>query len=166
MPPAAAGALSQASRSWYRCRPGYRWQLQGIQAVVQPGVRLPAAFLAAAGQTAYLRVGDRRLLPGCMDARARCPAFLPRVAPLLASHSDWDLPVSYSLSDKILTSIFVVHFFLFDYYDEATGWHADINAGMIARSRPPRGGVPVEQAVPGPLFIEEFRKRGFALRLS
>ena len=63
---------------------------------------------------------------------------------------------------------------LFDRYDEATGftamerttgWHAAIMAGFIARGQTPRGGVPVELAVPGPLFVEEFRKRGFDLRV-
>lgn len=64
---------------------------------------------------------------------------------------------------------------LFDRYDETTGftamerttgWHAAIMAGFIARGQTPRGGVPVELAVPGPLFVEEFRKRGFDLRIS
>jgi lysine 6-dehydrogenase len=62
---------------------------------------------------------------------------------------------------------------LFDYYDESTGftamerttgWHAAIMAGFIARQQTPRGSIPVELAVPGPLFVEEFRKRGFDLR--
>lgn len=64
---------------------------------------------------------------------------------------------------------------LFDRYDETTGftamerttgWHAAIMAGFIARGQTPRGGVPVELAVPGPLFVEEFRKRSFDLRVS
>ena len=64
---------------------------------------------------------------------------------------------------------------LFDRYDETTGftdmerttgWHAAIMVGFIARGQTPRGGVPVELAVPGPLFVEEFRKRGFDLRIS
>lgn len=38
--------------------------------------------------------------------------------------------------------------------------HAAIMAGLIARGKTPRGGVPVELAVPGPVFVEEFRKRG------
>lgn len=63
---------------------------------------------------------------------------------------------------------------LFDRYDETTGftamerttgWHAAIMAGFIARGQTPCGGVPVELAVPGPLFVEEFRKRGFDLRV-
>ena len=61
---------------------------------------------------------------------------------------------------------------LLDYYDattgftameRTTGWHAAIMAGLIARGKTPRGGVPVELAVPGPVFVQEFRKRGFAL---
>ncbi len=64
---------------------------------------------------------------------------------------------------------------LFDYTDErtgftamerTTGWHAAIMAGLIARNRTPKGGVPVELAVSGPAFVEEFRKRGFDLRVS
>lgn len=63
---------------------------------------------------------------------------------------------------------------LFDYYDESTGftamerttgWHAAIMAGFIARGQIPQGGVPVELAVPGTLFVEELRKRGFDLRV-
>jgi lysine 6-dehydrogenase len=64
---------------------------------------------------------------------------------------------------------------LFDYYDEATGftsmerttgWHAAIMAGFMARRLTPSGGVPVELAVPGQVFVEEFRERGFELRVS
>jgi lysine 6-dehydrogenase len=64
---------------------------------------------------------------------------------------------------------------LFDYYDETTGftsmerttgWHAAIMAGFMARRQTPKGGVPVELAVPGQVFVEEFRKRGFDLRVS
>jgi lysine 6-dehydrogenase len=64
---------------------------------------------------------------------------------------------------------------LFDYYDEATGftamerttgWHAAIMAGFIARGQTPKGGVPVELAVPGQACVEEFRRRGFELRVS
>ena len=64
---------------------------------------------------------------------------------------------------------------LFDYTDErtgftamerTTGWHAAIMASFIARSQTPTGGVPVELAVPGQTFVEEFRKRGFDLRIS
>jgi lysine 6-dehydrogenase len=64
---------------------------------------------------------------------------------------------------------------LVDYYHEATGftamerttgWHAAIMAGFIARGETPRGGVPVELAVSGQRFVDEFRKRGFDLRVS
>ena len=64
---------------------------------------------------------------------------------------------------------------LFDYYDEdtgftsmerTTGWHAAIMAGFMARRQTPLGGVPVELAVPGQVFVEEFRKRGLDLRVS
>ena len=64
---------------------------------------------------------------------------------------------------------------LYDYYDDATGftamerttgWHAAIMAGFVARGQTLKGGVPVELAVPGQLFVEEFRKRGFDLRVS
>ncbi len=64
---------------------------------------------------------------------------------------------------------------LFDYFDEATGftsmerttgWHAAIMAGFMARRQTPLGGVPVELAVPGQVFVEEFRKRGFDLSVS
>ena len=64
---------------------------------------------------------------------------------------------------------------LFDYYDETTGftsmerttgWHAAIMAGFMARRQTPLGGVPVELAVPGQVFVEEFRKRGFELCVS
>ena len=64
---------------------------------------------------------------------------------------------------------------LFNYYDETTGftsmerttgWHAAIMAGFMARRQTPLGGVPVELAVPGQVFVEEFRKRGFDLRVS
>ncbi len=63
---------------------------------------------------------------------------------------------------------------LFDYHDETTGftamerttgWHAAIMAGLIARRRTPTGSVPVELAVPSPIFVEEFRKRGFDLEV-
>jgi lysine 6-dehydrogenase len=64
---------------------------------------------------------------------------------------------------------------LFDYADEqtgftamerTTGWHAAIMAGFIARGQTPKGGVPVELAVPGQIVVEEFRKRGFDLRVA
>ena len=64
---------------------------------------------------------------------------------------------------------------LFDYYDETTGftsmerttgWHAAIMAGFMARRQTKPGGVSVELAVPGQVFVEELRKRGFDLRVS
>ena len=67
----------------------------------------------------------------------------------------------------------IVH--LFDYYDTATGFtsmehtigsHACYYGWFyMARRQHPRGGVPVELAVPGQVFVEEFRKRGFDLRV-
>jgi lysine 6-dehydrogenase len=64
---------------------------------------------------------------------------------------------------------------LFDRYDEATGftamerttgWHAAIICAAQARGQTPRGGVPVELAVPGPAFALELLKRGFDLRVT
>lgn len=64
---------------------------------------------------------------------------------------------------------------LFDRYDEATGftamerttgWHAAIICAAQARGQTPRGGVPVELALPGSAFAEELRKRGFDLRVN
>jgi lysine 6-dehydrogenase len=64
---------------------------------------------------------------------------------------------------------------LFDYYDKTTGftsmerttgWHAAIMAGFMAHRQTPSGGVPVELAVPSQVIAEEFRKRGFDLRIS
>ena len=64
---------------------------------------------------------------------------------------------------------------LFDYYDETTGftsmerttgWHAAIMAGFMALRQTQPVGVPVELAVPGQVFVGEFRKRGFDLRVS
>jgi lysine 6-dehydrogenase len=64
---------------------------------------------------------------------------------------------------------------LFDRYDEATGftamerttgWHAAIISAAQARGQTPRGGVPVELAMPGPAFAEELLKRGFDLRVE
>ena len=63
---------------------------------------------------------------------------------------------------------------LFDEYDPATGftamerttgWHAAIICAAQARGQTPRGGVPVELALPGPDFAAELAKRGFDLRL-
>ncbi len=64
---------------------------------------------------------------------------------------------------------------LFDWKDEATGftamerttgWHAAIISEAHARGQTPRGGVPVELAIPGPAFAEELKKRGFDLRVN
>jgi lysine 6-dehydrogenase len=64
---------------------------------------------------------------------------------------------------------------LFDRYDPATGftamerttgWHAAIICQAQARGETPRGGVPVELAVPGPVFAEALRVRGFDLRVN
>jgi lysine 6-dehydrogenase len=64
---------------------------------------------------------------------------------------------------------------LFDEYDEATGftamerttgWHAAIICAAQARGQTPRGGVPVELAMPGPAFAAELEKRGFNLRVK
>ena len=64
---------------------------------------------------------------------------------------------------------------LFDYYDETTGftamerttgWHAAIIAGFMARRQTPLGGVPVELAVPGQIFVDEFHKCGIDLHVS
>jgi lysine 6-dehydrogenase len=61
---------------------------------------------------------------------------------------------------------------LIDSYDEKTGftamqrltgWHASIVAILAAQGRVDRGAVPVELAVPGPVIVEEVRRRGFAL---
>jgi lysine 6-dehydrogenase len=58
---------------------------------------------------------------------------------------------------------------LFDRYDErtgftamerTTGWHAAMMAGFIARREVPRGGVPVELAVPPARVVEELARRG------
>ncbi len=64
---------------------------------------------------------------------------------------------------------------LIDYYDEitnftamerTTGWHAAIMASFIAHQETPPGAVPVELAVSGATFVEEFLKRRFNLRVS
>lgn len=64
---------------------------------------------------------------------------------------------------------------LFDRYDpitgftameRTTGWHAAIIAQAQARGETPRGGVPVELAIPGPAFAAELAKRGFDLRVN
>ena len=61
---------------------------------------------------------------------------------------------------------------LIDRYDEATGftamerttgWDGSIKAILNARGITPRGAHPAEVAVPGPLYAEELRRRGFSL---
>ena len=61
---------------------------------------------------------------------------------------------------------------LIDYFDEGsgftamqrlTGWHASIVAILAAQGRIPSGATPVELAVPGPLMVEEARRRGFVI---
>ncbi|WP_279011005.1 saccharopine dehydrogenase family protein [Synergistes jonesii] len=62
---------------------------------------------------------------------------------------------------------------LIDYYDEATGftamqrttgWDASVTAIMNAKGITPRGAHNVEAAVPGELFVEELKKRGFNIQ--
>ncbi len=64
---------------------------------------------------------------------------------------------------------------LIDRFDEATGftamerttgWDGSIKAIMNARGITPRGVVPAEIAVPGPLYAEELRRRGFSLTVT
>lgn len=64
---------------------------------------------------------------------------------------------------------------LVDYFDETTGftamerttgWHAAIMAAFIARRQISPGAIPVELAVPVPVFVEELSKRNFNLRVS
>jgi hypothetical protein len=50
--------------------------------------------------------------------------------------------------------------------ERTTGWHAAIMASFIARHQTSRGSIPVELVVSGPAFVEEFRKRGFDLRVG
>ena len=61
---------------------------------------------------------------------------------------------------------------LVDYYDEQTGftamqrltgWHASIVAILAAHDRIRPGATPVELAVPGPVMVEEARRRGFVV---
>jgi lysine 6-dehydrogenase len=61
---------------------------------------------------------------------------------------------------------------LIDYHDEetgftamerTTGWDGSIFAIMNARGVTPRGVKPVEVAVPAKPFVDELRRRGFAL---
>jgi len=62
---------------------------------------------------------------------------------------------------------------LIDHYDpetgftameRTTGWDAAIKAIMAAHGHTPRGVHPAEIAVPPELYVEELRRRGFALR--
>jgi lysine 6-dehydrogenase len=62
---------------------------------------------------------------------------------------------------------------LIDYYDSETGltamqrltgWHASIVAILSAEGRVHRGVIPVEVAIPGPVMVEEARRRGFSIR--
>jgi len=59
-----------------------------------------------------------------------------------------------------------------DFYDKqtgftamerTTGWHASIVAIMMARGETPRGGKPLEIAVPAPSFVREMKRRGINL---
>jgi lysine 6-dehydrogenase len=61
---------------------------------------------------------------------------------------------------------------LIDRYDEVTGftamerttgWDGSIKAILNARGITPRGAHPAEVAVPGPLYAEELRRRGFSV---
>ena len=61
---------------------------------------------------------------------------------------------------------------LIDRYDEVTGftamerttgWDGSLKAILNARGITPRGAHPAELAVPGPLYAEELRRRGFSL---
>jgi lysine 6-dehydrogenase len=61
---------------------------------------------------------------------------------------------------------------LIDRFDEATGftamerttgWDGSLKAILNARGITPRGAHPAEVAVPGPLYAEELRRRGFSL---
>jgi lysine 6-dehydrogenase len=64
---------------------------------------------------------------------------------------------------------------LIDHYDpntgftameRTTGWDASIKAIMCVQGHTPRGVHPAELAVPPALYVEELRRRGFALRES
>jgi lysine 6-dehydrogenase len=47
--------------------------------------------------------------------------------------------------------------------ERTTGWDGSIKAIMNAHGVTPRGAHPAEVAVPGPLYAEELRRRGFSL---
>ncbi len=64
---------------------------------------------------------------------------------------------------------------LIDRFDEATGftamerttgWDGSIKAILNARGVTPRGAHPAEVAVPGPLYADELRRRGFSLTVT
>lgn len=64
---------------------------------------------------------------------------------------------------------------LIDFYDfstkftameRTTGWHAAIMASFIANHQTARGCLRVEEAVAGPVFIQELHKRGFDVRIT
>jgi lysine 6-dehydrogenase len=64
---------------------------------------------------------------------------------------------------------------LIDRYDEATGftamerttgWDGALKAILNAHGRTPRGVVPAELAVSGPVYAQELRDRGFALTVA
>ncbi len=64
---------------------------------------------------------------------------------------------------------------LIDRFDEATGftamerttgWDGSIKAILNARGVTPRGAHPAELAVPGPLYADELRRRGFSLTVT
>jgi lysine 6-dehydrogenase len=47
--------------------------------------------------------------------------------------------------------------------ERTTGWDGALKAILCARGVVPRGAYPAELAVPGPLYAEELRRRGFSL---
>ncbi len=47
--------------------------------------------------------------------------------------------------------------------ERTTGWDGSLKAILNARGVTPRGAHPAEVAVPGPLYAEELRRRGFSL---
>ena len=47
--------------------------------------------------------------------------------------------------------------------ERSTGWHASIVAAMLARDEIAPGATPLEVAVPAGIFVEQARRRGFAI---
>ena len=47
-----------------------------------------------------------------------------------------------------------------------TGWHTSIVAILASQGRIPRGAIPVELAVPGPLLVKEIEKRGITITVD